>query len=427
MLHSIRWPRARRLSWRKTLSIGLALFMPATPVVANPLSLQKAEAITLRQNPDLAALAQKVAALRHRAVAVAQLPDPHLSVGSENLPTNSFAMNQQKMSMLSFGLSQTFPPFGKLGLKGQQVDMQARAVTDSRHAQAAELVLLLRRAWLQALAADDAVRIVRQQEQVEGESVQAALARYRAARAPESDVLRSELAHDGLANEIDRLKVTRATAVAQIARILNLSKPPSIEHRWPILPRPPTLATLEARLSGQPLLRAARAETRAARIGVEAARRDRLPQITVSVGYGRDFFPGSPNWVSASVGLSLPIFPQDRQDEEIASAQAQSLQAQYRYDDQRLALEREARAVFARHEALKRQLARTDQRLLPTARDAFRATLAAYAAGEAHLNAVLHAQKAVLRYALARLRYRQDLAVSTAELDFLATKGATQP
>ncbi|MHB1942727.1 MAG: TolC family protein [Acidiferrobacteraceae bacterium] len=426
MLHRIGWLRARRSPWCKTVSMGLALFMPVTPVVANQLSLQKAEAIALHQNPDLAALTQKVAALQHRAVAVAQLPDPHLSVGSENLPASSFAMNQQQMSMLSISLSQTFPPFGKLGLKGRQVAMQARAVTDSRRAQAAELILLLRRAWLQAVAAADAARIVRHQEQVEAESVQAALARYRAARAPESDVLRSELAHDSLANEIDRLKATHAAAVAQITRILNLPKPPSIEHCWPILPRPPTLAALGARLSGQPLLRAARAETRAARIGVEAAQRDRLPQVTVSVGYGRDFFPGSPNWVSASVALSLPIFPQDRQDEAIASAHARSLQAQYRYDDQRRALEREVRVVFARHESLKRQLARTDRRLLPTARDAFLATLDAYAAGQTDLNAVLHTQKAVLGYALARLQYRQGLAESTAELDFLATEGGTQ-
>ncbi|MEB8512910.1 TolC family protein, partial [Acidithiobacillus ferriphilus] len=73
------------------------------------------------------------------------------------------------------------------------------------------------------------------------------------------------------------------------------------------------------------------------------------------------------------------------------------------------------------------QLDRTDQRLLPTARNAFSATLAAYSAGRAGLNAVLRTQKDVLDYALTRLQYRRDLAISAAELDFLTTQGEMQP
>ncbi|MBU2732341.1 TolC family protein, partial [Acidithiobacillus ferridurans] len=121
------------------------------------------------------ALTQKIAELRHQAVAVAQLPDPHLALGVVNAPLNSFSMNQQQMSMLSVGLSQTFPSFGKLGLEGQQAGVEAQAAADTLRGQSAELVLLLRRAWLQALYAEDAVATVRHQEQLQAESVQAAL------------------------------------------------------------------------------------------------------------------------------------------------------------------------------------------------------------------------------------------------------------
>ncbi|MCR1345718.1 TolC family protein, partial [Acidithiobacillus ferrooxidans] len=189
----------------------------------------------------------------------------------------------------------------------------------------------------------------------------------------------------------------------------------------------PTLAQAEARLSGQPLLRSAQAQTRAAQIGVQVAKRGYWPEVTVSVDYGQDFYPGSPNWLSAGVNLSLPIFPGDRQDQDVAAARAKALQAQYRYDDQHLALTQQARTTFARYEALKARLERTDRQLLPTARNAFSATLAAYAAGRAELSAVLRTQKEVLDYALTRLQYRRDLDLSAAELDFLTTQGATQP
>ncbi|OYV73359.1 MAG: transporter, partial [Acidithiobacillus ferrivorans] len=115
-------------TWRRIrLLAGVLLLLSATTAGAAPLSLQGAEAIALRQNPGLGALTQKIAELRHKAVAVAQLPDPHLGLGAVNLPINSFSMNRQQMSMLSVGLSQTFPSFGKLGLEGQQAGIEAQA------------------------------------------------------------------------------------------------------------------------------------------------------------------------------------------------------------------------------------------------------------------------------------------------------------
>ena len=425
--HFLKWVAAIRRG-AELLSLPVMLMMVFSPYAsAAPLSLQEAEAIALRQNPGLGVLAQKIAELRHQAIAVAQLPDPHLALGAANLPLNSFSMNQQQMSMLSVGLSQTFPSFGKLGLEGQQTGIEAREAADTLRGRSAELVLLLRRAWLQALYAEDAVATVRHQERLRSETVQAALALYRSAQGSQADVFRARLARDSLANDISKLQSDRASDLAQVAQILNLPEPPSIAHRWPNLPPPPTLAEAEARLSGQPLLRAAQAQTRAAQMGVRVAKTGYWPEVTVSVDYGQDFYPGSPNWLSAGVDLSLPIFPGDRQDQDVAAARAKALQAQYRYDDQHLTLTQQARATFARYAALKTQLERTDQRLLPTARDAFSATLAAYSAGRAELSAVLRTQKDVLDYALTRLQYRRDLAISAAELDFLTTQGEMQP
>lgn len=425
--HFLKWVAAIRRG-AELLSLPVMLMMVFSPYAsAAPLSLQEAEAIALRQNPGLGVLAQKIAELRHQAIAVAQLPDPHLALGAANLPLNSFSMNQQQMSMLSVGLSQTFPSFGKLGLKGQQTGIEAREAADTLRGRSAELVLLLRRAWLQALYAEDAVATVRHQERLRSETVQAALALYRSAQGSQADVFRARLARDSLANDISKLQSDRASDLAQIAQILNLPEPPSIAHRWPNLPPPPTLAEAEARLSGQPLLRAAQAQTRVAQMGVRVAKTGYWPDVTVSIGYGQDFHPGSPNWLSAGVNLSLPIFPGDRQDQDVAAARAKALQARYRYEDQYLVLTRQARAAFARYAAFKAQLERTDRQLLPTARAAFSATLAAYSAGRAGLNAVLRTQKDVLGYALTRLQYRRNLGLYAAELDFLTTQGEIQP
>lgn len=401
---------------------GMLILLVTATACGAPLTLPEAESIALHQNPDLGALTQKIAELQHKAVAVAQLPDPHLELGAANLPLNSFSMDQQQMSMLTVGLSQTFPSFGKLGLEGQQTREQVLAAKDTLQGQSAELVLLLRRAWLQTLYVENAIVTVRHQEQLQAESVQAALTLYRSAQGSEADVLRTQLARDNLANKINKLQAERESFLAQIAQILNLSTPPSIQTQWPILPSPKTLNTAEAGLLGQPLLRSAQAQTRAAQVGVQVAKRSYWPNVTVSLGYGQDFHPGSPNWLSVGVNLSLPIFPEDRQDQNVDAARAKALQAQYHYDDQHLALMAQLRTAFAQYTAFKNEWARTHQRLLPIAKKAFSATLAAYATGRANLDAVLHAQRDVLDDALAGLQYKRDMALSVAELDFLTTE-----
>lgn len=421
------WASTPRWGCHALIPVAFTLLLGSVSATAGNLSLREAESIALHQNPGLAALGQKIAELRHQAVAAAQLPDPHLGIGAVNLPINSFSMHQQQMSMLSLGLSQTFPPFGKLGLKGRQKAMEAQSAYDNRLGEAAELLLLLRRVWLDAIYDKEAIQTVQAQERLEGESVKAAMALYRTAQAPQSDVLRAQLAHDSLANNISRLKAKRSANLAQIARILNLPEPPSIENRWPTQPTPPSLTKLETRLTGQPLLRTAQTRARAAQIGVAVAKRNYYPEVTVSADYGEDFYSGSPNWLSVGVNLSLPIFPGDRQDQDVAAARARALQAHYRYDDQRLSLEQQARAYFSRYKADKARLALTRQKLLPIAHAAFSTILVAYSAGRADMSAVLRTQKEVQDYALLCLQYRRDLALSAAGLAFLATRGESQP
>ena len=416
----------RCLAALSVAALTVASFLAAAPAVARTLTLDQAEALLLQQNPSLAALAQKNIELRHQAIAAAQLPDPRLSVGAVNLPADTLAFNRQPMTMLSLGVSQSFPPWGKRQLEGERVDTDARVSLAERGASAAELTLALRQAWFEVIYDEHARRILLAQQRLAAQSTQASLAAYRASQAPEADVLRSRLAQEELGNALSRIESEHTNALARIAQILGLRDMPDLDGRWPGLPAPPSLPQMLARLPGQPALRAAQAQTDATRLGVAIARRDYYPEFTVSVGYGQSYYPGSPNWLSAGVEMNLPIFPGKRQDQNLAAAQAQALQAQYRYEDKRLAYARQARSTYARYEALTAQWQRTEGELLPTARHAYEATLAAYTAGRMDMSAVLKAQQDVLDMGLTALRYRRDLQSTRAELDYLATQGEIQ-
>ncbi|MHB1566335.1 MAG: TolC family protein [Acidiferrobacter sp.] len=402
--------------------VSMIILQTASRAAVQPLTLRVAQRLALQRNPGLKALTQQIMALRHKAIAITQLPDPHLSVGTQNLPLNSFALNQQQMTVLQFGVSQSFPPFGKLGFEGHQLRIEAQAAADNRQGQSAELILLLREAWLNAVYDEKAIATVAAQQRLADESIRATLAQYRSTRASADDVLRAQLARGDLANDINRLQAARAAALAQIAQILVMSSLPPLDRQWPSLRTPASLPTLQARLRKQPLLRAAHARFRAAEIGVRVARSEDWPTITVAADYGKDFFPGSPNWLSVGVNISLPIFRKDRQDQGIDAAQATMQQTQYRYDDRRLDLERQLRVALARYTAFRTEYRRTDKQLLPTARMAFSTVLARYAAGRSSLTVVLRAEKQVLGYALAALQYRKYMTTTAARIDFLTTE-----
>lgn len=414
-------PPQLRILLLVAVSATLSVLPFAVAEGSTTLTLDAAERL-LSQNPSLAAYQQKILALRHQAIAAAQLPDPHLSLGAVNLPTNNFSMNQQKMSMLSVGLSQTFPPFGQLALRSRQFRMEARAASASKAERLAELRWLLQQSWIQAQVGHNEIRILVRQEQLARLTEQAAMAAYRAGRIEEAEVLRARLERLALANEKDRIRSEQTGAEARITELLGLSAPPRLEWQWPHASPPPALSLLVARISGQPTLQAAAASERAAQVAVRVANRSLLPSITVSTSYGQDFMPGSPNWLSVGVNLSLPIFPANRQDQIIAAAQEKQMAAVDNYGEQRLRIARELRSAYAQYQAAAAEDERDQQDLLPLAKQTYAAELADFRSGRGRLQSVLRAQNTVLATALNTLAARRDRALAIAQLDFLATQ-----
>ena len=398
-------------------AMGLGHSAPAD--AARRLSLSQAEALAVRANPSLKGLRQVAVGLRHEAVAVGQLPDPRLSLGAQNVPLNNFAMSQQQMSVVQFGVSQAFPPWGELAARRRKAAFTTRAAIENGYERRAEIVFLLRQAWFAALYAHKAVVAIAREEGLAQETVAIARARYRAGRTSLAGVLRAELAVDALRNRADRLHASGAAARARIAQILACPRPPALATQWPALPAP---GPATGHVVRQPSLLAARDEWRAARAAVGIAKSAYWPAITVKAAYGKDFFPGSPNWLSVGLSFSLPIFPGERQDQRLDAARARSLEARYRYEDQSLALKRRLRSAESLRAALERELARTQRSLLPTARAAFSAALNSYAAGRLGMSAALAAQRRTLKYALLRLDERKDLETVAAEIDWLTTQ-----
>ena len=63
---------------------------------------------------------QQELAGREIATASGELPDPRISIGISNLPTDTFSFNQEAMTQFRVGLNQMFPPGQTLRLQHLQ-------------------------------------------------------------------------------------------------------------------------------------------------------------------------------------------------------------------------------------------------------------------------------------------------------------------
>ena len=414
----------RRFFCAVVLSLVPAFARAAVPI-PSPLTLRAAQRLALARSPVLAQARAEIEAGRSKAEYRSQLPDPELTLGAQNLPANTLALNQSGMSMLGIGVSQRFPPPGKLGLIHRQLERDADVLRYRRLNLKAGVVRAVRRAWLALYYDDRALEVLHENRAVYRRIEQAALARYRAGRGQAADMLKARLASDDLIDQEDALRSKRRQAQSRLAQLLDL---PSYGHvtvtqAFPRLPAVPPLATLLKDLVHHPVVVAQDDVIRAAQLNAAAARRDFYPSYEISAGYAHRAAPGvrAANLVSVGVSLSLPLFPGRRQDARLQRRVAQTQAALYQRDDLLLNLRRQAQSRYADYDALTRRVGLLRHTLLPEARQTVAASLSAYRAGTLSLTEVLRAQRAVLDQTLRLWRLRTDLARVAADLDYLAT------
>ena len=121
-----------RANWRCLAVSGCLLWAIGTAYAKElPLSIAQALALAQEGNPGLAEIKARAEALAAIPSQEGALPDPMLNFDTLNVPTSSFSLRKEDMTMLDFGINQTIPFPGKLALKEQVAEQEALAAADS--------------------------------------------------------------------------------------------------------------------------------------------------------------------------------------------------------------------------------------------------------------------------------------------------------
>lgn len=293
---------------------------PGRGPASGPLSLERAVALSAAAgDPSLQRLDARAEALERAAVAEAQLPDPAISTQLANVPADTFAFDQSEMTQLRLGLRQEFPPGRTLALRGDRLEQQAEAERARARLQQREIDLAVREAWFELayrLAATDIVTASRESVSRQVDSLSA---RFATGRINAQEVLRAELElallEDRLAEHRRQADLARAT----LGRYIGPHATAPLPQGWPELDPPDNLPQLKERLTTHPAVAVEAAEVEAAEVGVALAEQAYKPAMTLEGGYG--VRQDRPDFASIGITVSLPLFTNKRQDQQVASAE----------------------------------------------------------------------------------------------------------
>lgn len=410
------------------LCLSAALACAAWPVAGQGLSLEEAFRLGESYSARLAAQRSAVVATGAQVGRAAELPDPRVQFGIENLPvtgTDRFRYDRDFMTSRAIGFSQEFPNAAKREARNVRAERMRDLETAGLQAQRTLVHRDIAKAWMEVYYAEQALAAVQRlagQFKLQLDAIPSSIARGRQSAA-EGLALRQlfEQANDRVIEQerlVARARIGLAALVGEEAKRA-LAQPPdtsafahSREHFVAQLSEHPEIQMLERRED------VAKAE-------VELARSSRKSDWMVEVGYGqrRPFFD---NMLTVMVSFDLPWATERRQDRDVASRLAEVDQARAMREDARRMHVAELQGWLADFDAAQRRIDRFEKVLAPLARERRGAALAAYEGGRGELAAVLEAQRAETDTELARLQAFGERARAWANLNFVYLRGDTR-
>src|SRR5205814_2446118 len=181
--------------------------------------LQEAE----KNNPQIEAARQGWQAAKQVPTQVSTLPDPqftlqHLSVGS---PRPFAGYTNSDFAYIGIGASQDLPYPGKRPLRAKVAEFDANSLREQSDSVRRDVVEYVQRAYFQLAYIQQTLGTLLRSDQLLNQVEQATEARYRVGQGNQQDVLKAQLQHTKILQEITHHHEQEAQLEAELKRLLN--------------------------------------------------------------------------------------------------------------------------------------------------------------------------------------------------------------
>ncbi len=406
----------------QNFSTILAILLLTNIVAASDssLSLQKAVELALASDdPYVQETLQRASALEDTAIANAQLADPKLRLNFANWPTNSFSYNQEPMTQIQLGLSQTFPKGDTLRLSKEKQLAKAKGQRHLQDLRIQEIILDTRLTWLELFYSKNAYEKVTQNRQAVAELIEIIEGMYATGRETRQDISRAQLElsllDDRLA-EIDRQASMQRAALAR--RIGETQSKQALPKHLPAMQHPTDLSAAEALLNHHPAAEIFTSKIETADKDVSIAAEQHKPGWAVNVGYGARG-GNRADFASVGVTMGVPLFTKNRQDRRVSAAKKSRQATRLSRDTLLLDLKKRLHVSHESWLRLGERVTLYKTVVLQRAKETTEASLTSYQNGISDFPELVRARLAELNAELQLLRLQTDRLKTQATLLFL--------
>lgn len=390
-----------------------------------PVSFNKAIQIAQHNDPWLVGSRFRQKSLLHLGDASSTQPDPKVSIAFSNLPTDGFGFSQEGMTQFKVGVSQVFARGDSLHIKNQQYKLKSQQQPIQRKDRQNKVVVTVGRLWLDLYRAQQSIILIEKNRNLFEQLAELAEASYSNAlgKTRQQDVVRAQLELTRLEDKLSQLHQQSEryqgmlgrwltsfslnsqsqqdrNTIATVTLPLYVSRQaPDIElshHAKAFNEKWLSEEKLVALLSLHPSVKNIDKKIAVTKTGVELAEQKYQPQWGVNASYGYRSDDAMDNsradLFSVGVTFDVPLFTENRQDNEVKSAISQTEIIK----TEKLLLLRKLMADFT---SSKGQFVRLSQRqtlyqekLLPQIHDQAEASLTAYTNDDGSFSDVVRAR-----------------------------------
>jgi outer membrane protein TolC len=377
-------------------------------------------------NADIKAAQNEKEAARQRVASAGALDDPMLEAGFLNVPTTSWRLNREDMTMKMLGISQRLPAPGKRALRRDVAARDAEAVEQAYQETVNRVARDVRNSYYELALAFETTRLIGDNTRVLDQFLRIAEGRYSAGQGTQADVLKAQTQLARMSEELLRMQREIPVLESELGRLLGRGDvtAPIQATLPPVQDLTLNLATArETVLSRRPQLIALQRLIDKANAGLDLARKESSPDFDLKFSYGqRDNAPDGmqrSDLFSISVAINLPVWGKDKIQPRIAESQALRDQAVSVYQAQQNEAFARLRQQLAIVDQNRRSIQLFDTAILPQARLAVESALASYRVNRADLLALLDSQMSLFSYGIGRVTAIAGLHKAFAEIDLV--------
>ena len=411
---------------RKLYLIVLLSLMPFA-VFAQQNMLDSLINYAVSVSPKLKMLQSKYSAAENRININSNLPDPMLTLGLMNLPTNSFSFTQEPMTGKIIGLSQAIPFPGKLGsiadVSEKGAGIVKQEIDDARN----EIVKNVAQNYYELIFVRKSIDVANENLKLLNEIAKVVRTSYTVAKASQQNLFKVELEITNLKDKIDELKNKENSIKAMInAQLLRSQDIPVSTGSLPVIQyfkfSQEELDSLA--VQNRPFLTGIRLAKQKAELQEKLEKYDYYPNFNVSVQYTQRDRIAKTNtpltdFASFMVGISLPLNYGGKVSSKVEENEATQDMYQEQYNLSLQMLNSNFGTAISRLNSLQDRIKLVEQAQLPQAQQTYSASLSGYQVGQIDFINVIDSQKKLYQVETNLYRLKTNYLKEIEELKFL--------